>query len=94
MLCYILEYSYKGRSLIKYASIIHTILKGSMNTVQTQPSCEGKFSVVVVVILLFTFRNVNKKIKTTTLTENLPTQPGCVFGIRTDILSNIVVFVK
>ena len=72
---------------------LHKINKISVRMAGTQPGCVGKFSVDVL-ILMFTFRNVNKKIKTTTLTENLPTQPGCVFGIRTDILSNIVVFVK
>ena len=35
---------------------------------------------------------VNIKIKTST--ENLPTQPGCVPAIHTDILSNFVEFVQ
>ena len=41
---------------------------------------------------LFTCRYVNTRIKTST--ENLPTQPGSVLAIRTDILSNFVEFVQ
>ena len=44
-------------------------------------------------ILLFTFRNVNNKIKATT-TENLLSQLGYVLGIRTDILSEFMVFIE
>ena len=47
---------------------------------------------LIVYILLFTFQNVNNEITTTT--QNLPTQPGYVLGICTDILSEFVVFVE
>ena len=60
---------------------------------RTQPGYVGKFSIfIVVLIFLFTFQNVNNKIKTTT--ENLPTQAGCVPGIPTDFLSKSLVFVE
>ena len=46
--------------------------KKSVGMPGTQPACVGKFSVfVVVLIFLFTFRNVNNNIKTNT--ENLHT---------------------
>ena len=46
---------------------------------------------VVVLILMFSFLNVNNKITTTN--ENLPTQSGYVLGIHTDILSEFMVFI-
>ena len=61
----------------------------SVQTPRTQPGYVGKFSVVVL-----WFQNVNKKIKTTRTTENLPRLPGCVLGIHTYILSKFVVFVE
>ena len=38
------------------------------------------------------YRYVNTRIKTST--ENLPTQPGSVLAIRTDILFNFVEFLR
>ena len=67
--------------------------KKFVQTPRTQPGYVGKFSIfIVVLIFLFTFQNVNNKIKTTT--ENLPTQAGCVPGIPTDFLSKSLVFVE
>ena len=82
---------------------VHKIVQDSTNTrdldkkivqtPRTQPGYVGKFSIfIVVLIFLFTFQNVNNKIKTTT--ENLPTQAGCVPGIPTDFLSKSLVFVE
>ena len=57
-----------------------------VRTPRTQPGNVGKFSV------FWYFCYVNNQIKTTT--ENLPTQPCCVPGVRTDSLSNFVAFVE
>ena len=87
----------------KYEVSTLKIMQDSMNTrdldkkfvqtPRTQPGYVGKFSIfIVVLIFLFTFQNVNNKIKTTT--ENLPTQAGCVPGIPTDFLSESLVFVE
>ena len=50
------------------------------------------FLQIRVCFFLFTCCYVNTRIKTST--ENLPTQPGSVLAIRTDILSNFVEFVQ
>ena len=64
--------------------------KGTYNalvrTPRTQPGNVGKFSV------FWCFCYVNNQIKTTT--ENLPTQPCCVPGVRTDSPSKFVAFVE
>ena len=57
-----------------------------VRTPRTLPGNGGKFSV------FWYFCYVNNQIKTTT--ENLPTQPCCVPGVRTDSPSKFVAFVE
>ena len=97
------EFDETGKVCSKYEVSTLKIVQDSTNTrdldkkfvqtPRTQPGYVGKFSIfIVVLIFLFTFQNVNNKIKT--ITENLPTQAGCVPGIPTDFLSKSLVFVE
>ena len=81
------------RKIVQDSTNTRDLDKKIVQRPRTQPGYMGKFSIfIVVLIFLFTFQNVNNKIKTTT--ENLPTQAGCVPGIPTDFLSKSLVFVE
>ena len=87
------KYEVSTLKIVQDSTNTRDLDKKFVQTPRTQPGYVGKFSIfIVVLIFLFTFQNVNNKIKTTT--ENLPTQAGCVPGIPTDFWSKSLVFVE